>query len=77
MAGDATLFQRSDMVEAGWNVIQAHPGRLARFARPAVSRTMRQARGSIEADDLLERDGARGGASAKRKSTTAADCRPG
>ena len=22
MAGDATLFQRSDMVEAGWNVIQ-------------------------------------------------------
>ena len=29
MIGDATLFQRADMVEAGWAVVDADPGRLA------------------------------------------------
>src|ERR1700730_6425343 len=57
MAGDATLFQRSDMVEAGWNVIQpildvwhALPAR--GFPNYAAGSW-----GPIEADDLLERDG--------------------
>jgi glucose-6-phosphate 1-dehydrogenase len=57
MAGDATLFQRADMVEAGWNVIQpildvwhALPAR--GFPNYAAGSW-----GPIEADDLLERDG--------------------
>ncbi len=57
MAGDATLFQRSDMVEAGWNVIQpildvwhALPAR--GFPNYAAGSW-----GPIEADELLERDG--------------------
>ncbi len=57
MAGDATLFQRSDMVEAGWSVIQpildvwhALPAR--GFPNYAAGSW-----GPIEADDLLERDG--------------------
>jgi len=57
MAGDATLFQRSDMVEPDGTVIQ--PILDVWHALPARgSRTMRQARGVLsEADDLLERDG--------------------
>jgi glucose-6-phosphate 1-dehydrogenase len=57
MAGDATLFQRADMVEAGWTVIQpildvwhALPAR--GFPNYAAGSW-----GPIEADDLLERDG--------------------
>src|ERR1700687_3696966 len=57
MAGDATLFQRSDMVEAGWNVIQpildvwhALPAR--GFPNYAAGSW-----GPMEADELLERDG--------------------
>jgi len=57
MAGDATLFQRSDMVEAGWTVIQpildvwhALPAR--GFPNYAAGSW-----GPIEAEDLLERDG--------------------
>jgi len=57
MAGDATLFQRSDMVEAGWNVIQpildvwhALPSR--GFPNYAAGSW-----GPAEAEDLLERDG--------------------
>jgi glucose-6-phosphate 1-dehydrogenase len=56
MAGDATLFQRADMVEAGWSVIQpildvwhALPAR--GFPNYAAGSW-----GPIEADDLLERD---------------------
>ena len=57
MAGDATLFQRADMVEAGWNVIQpildvwhalpprGFPNYAAGFWGP------------VEAEELLERDG--------------------
>ncbi len=57
MAGDATLFQRADMVEAGWSVIQpildvwhALPPR--GFPNYAAGTW-----GPAEADDLLERDG--------------------
>jgi glucose-6-phosphate 1-dehydrogenase len=57
MAGDATLFQRADMVEAGWNVIQpildvwhALPAR--GFPNYAAGSW-----GPVEADELLERDG--------------------
>jgi glucose-6-phosphate 1-dehydrogenase len=57
MAGDATLFQRADMVEAGWSVIQpildvwhALPAR--GFPNYAASSW-----GPIEADELLEKDG--------------------
>jgi glucose-6-phosphate 1-dehydrogenase len=57
MIGDATLFQRADMVEAGWRVIQ--PVLDAWSAAPA-ERFPNYAAGSwgpLEADDLLERDG--------------------
>jgi glucose-6-phosphate 1-dehydrogenase len=57
MAGDATLFQRADMVEAGWNVIQpildvwrALPARV--FPNYSAGSW-----GPAEAEDLLERDG--------------------
>jgi glucose-6-phosphate 1-dehydrogenase len=57
MAGDPTLFQRSDMVEAGWSVIQpiidvwhALPAR--GFPNYAAGSW-----GPKEADDLLARDG--------------------
>ena len=57
MAGDATLFQRADMVEAGWSVIQpildvwhALPAR--GFPNYAAGSW-----GPAEAEELLERDG--------------------
>jgi len=57
IAGDPTLFQRADMVEAGWNVIQpvidvwhALPAR--GFPNYAAGSW-----GPVEADELLERDG--------------------
>ena len=57
MVGDATLFQRADMVEAGWSVIQpildvwhALPAR--GFPNYAAGSW-----GPREADELLERDG--------------------
>ena len=56
MAGDATLFQRADMVEAGWSVIQpiidvwhALPAR--GFPNYAAGSW-----GPVEAEELLERD---------------------
>jgi glucose-6-phosphate 1-dehydrogenase len=59
MIGDQTLFQRADMVEAGWNVVnpvldlwKALPPR--NFPN-YVSGTW----GPKEADELLERDGRR------------------
>jgi glucose-6-phosphate 1-dehydrogenase len=57
MIGDATLFQRADMVEAGWKVIQ--PVLDAWKAVPA-ERFPNYAAGSwgpAEADELLARDG--------------------
>jgi glucose-6-phosphate 1-dehydrogenase len=57
MAGDATLFQRADMVEAGWSVIQpildvwhALPAR--GFPNYAAGSW-----GPVEAEELLKRDG--------------------
>jgi glucose-6-phosphate 1-dehydrogenase len=57
MAGDATLFQRADMVEAGWNVIQpildvwhALPAR--GFPNYAAGSW-----GPVEGEELLEKDG--------------------
>jgi glucose-6-phosphate 1-dehydrogenase len=57
MAGDATLFQRADMVEAGWSVIQpildvwhALPAR--GFPNYAAGSW-----GPVEAEELLEKDG--------------------
>lgn len=57
MCGDPTLFQRADMVEAGWSVIQplldvwkALPPR--HFPNYAAGSW-----GPPEADDLLQRDG--------------------
>ncbi len=56
MIGDATLFQRADMVEAGWSVVQpvldvwsAHPA--ANFPNYAAGSW-----GPKEADDLMARD---------------------
>jgi glucose-6-phosphate 1-dehydrogenase len=57
MAGDATLFQRADMVEAGWNVIQ--PILDVWHALPARDFPNYTAGswGPPEAAQLLERDG--------------------
>jgi glucose-6-phosphate 1-dehydrogenase len=57
MAGDATLFQRADMVEAGWTVIQ--PVLDVWHALPARGFPNYAAGswGPIEADELLEKDG--------------------
>jgi glucose-6-phosphate 1-dehydrogenase len=57
MIGDATLFQRADMVEAGWRVVTSvldawkalPPGNFPNYAAGTC--------GPREADDLLERDG--------------------
>jgi glucose-6-phosphate 1-dehydrogenase len=57
MAGDATLFQRSDMVEAGWKVIQ--PILDVWHAIPARGFPNYPAGswGPADAEELLERDG--------------------
>lgn len=55
MTGDATLFQRSDTVEAGWNIVEPvlraweEPDTIAGYAAGS--------RGPREADVLLARDG--------------------
>jgi glucose-6-phosphate 1-dehydrogenase len=57
MMGDATLFQRADMVEAGWSLIQ--PVLDVWKALPPRSFPNYEAGswGPKEADELLERDG--------------------
>ena len=57
MAGDATLFQRADMVEAGWSVIQ--PILDVWHALPArgFPNYASGSWGPVEGDELLERDG--------------------
>jgi glucose-6-phosphate 1-dehydrogenase len=57
MAGDATLFQRSDMVEAGWNVIQPILDVWRALPARGFPNYAAGSWGPIEADDLLERDG--------------------
>ena len=57
MVGDATLFQRADMVEAGWRVVD--PILDAWKATPATDFPNYAAGswGPSAADDLLKRDG--------------------
>jgi glucose-6-phosphate 1-dehydrogenase len=57
MVGDATLFQRSDMVEAGWSVVG--PVQDVWRALPARSFPNYDSGswGPKEADDLMKRDG--------------------
>jgi glucose-6-phosphate 1-dehydrogenase len=57
MAGDPTLFQRSDMVEAGWNVIQPILDVWRALPARGFPNYSAGSWGPIEADDLLERDG--------------------
>ena len=57
MIGDATLFQRADMVEAGWNIVDPvldvwkalPPHRFPNYAAGSW--------GPKESDELLQRDG--------------------
>jgi len=57
MVGDATLFQRADNIEAGWEVVQPvldfwashHPDNFPNYAAGS--------QGPVEADTLLQNDG--------------------
>jgi glucose-6-phosphate 1-dehydrogenase len=57
MAGDATLFQRSDMVEAGWNVIQPILDVWHALPPRGFPNYAAGSWGPVEAEELLERDG--------------------
>ena len=57
MAGDATLFQRSDMVEAGWEVIQPILDVWRALPARGFPNYAAGSWGPMEAEDLLERDG--------------------
>jgi glucose-6-phosphate 1-dehydrogenase len=56
MMGDATLFQRADMVEAGWGVVQPMLDLWATGAAP-VHEYSAGSHGPGAADRLLDRDG--------------------
>ena len=57
MVGDATLFQRADMVEAGWNVIQPLLDVWKALPARGFPNYPSGSWGPKEADELLERDG--------------------
>ncbi|MGC2849494.1 MAG: glucose-6-phosphate dehydrogenase [Candidatus Acidiferrum sp.] len=57
MAGDATLFQRSDMVEAGWKVIQPILDVWHALPPRGFPNYAAGSWGPVEAEELLERDG--------------------
>ncbi len=57
MVGDATLFQRADMVEAGWNVIQPLLDVWKALPARGFPNYPSGSWGPTEADELLERDG--------------------
>ena len=58
MTGDQTLFHRMDMVEAGWQAVDADPRRLEKRRELAACRPTSRGRGGRrEADLLIERDG--------------------
>ena len=57
MMGDATLFQRADMVEAGWGVIQPVIDVWKALPPRGFPNYPSGSWGPQEADDLLERDG--------------------
>jgi glucose-6-phosphate 1-dehydrogenase len=57
MIGDATLFQRADMVEAGWSLIQPVLDVWKALPPRAFPNYAAGSWGPREADELLERDG--------------------
>jgi glucose-6-phosphate 1-dehydrogenase len=57
MAGDATLFQRADMVEAGWKVIQPVLDVWHALPPRGFPNYAAGSWGPAEAEELLERDG--------------------
>lgn len=57
MIGDATLFQRADMVEAGWKVIEPILDVWKALPPRAFPNYQSGTWGPKEADELLERDG--------------------
>jgi len=57
MIGDATLFQRADMVEAAWSVIQPVIDVWKALPARGFPNYAAGSWGPLEADDLLERDG--------------------
>jgi len=59
MIGDATLFQRADQVEAGWNVVQPILDHWAKVKPEGFPNYASGSQGPAEADALIARDGAR------------------
>ena len=57
MVGDATLFQRADMVEAGWTVIQPILDVWHALPPRGFPNYAAGSWGPVEAEELLERDG--------------------
>ena len=57
MLGDATLFQRADMVEAGWSVIQPLLDVWKALPARGFPNYRSGSWGPQEADDMMERDG--------------------
>jgi glucose-6-phosphate 1-dehydrogenase len=57
MIGDATLFQRADMVEAAWGVIEPVIDVWKALPARGFPNYSAGSWGPQEADDLLERDG--------------------
>ncbi len=57
MIGDATLFQRAEMVEAGWSVVEPVLDVLEGAAATRLPELSRRLMGPKEADDLMKRDG--------------------
>lgn len=58
MLGDATLFTRSDAVEAAWRVVDPILDAWKQAAPPTFPNYAAGSRGPNEADDLIARDGA-------------------
>jgi len=57
MSGDQTLFQRADMVESGWNLIQPILDVWKALPPRTFPNYPSGSWGPVEADELLERDG--------------------
>jgi glucose-6-phosphate 1-dehydrogenase len=57
MIGDATLFQRADMVEAGWNVVEPVLDVWKALTARNFPNYGAGAWGPKEADELMKRDG--------------------
>jgi glucose-6-phosphate 1-dehydrogenase len=59
MIGDATLFQRADMVEAGWRIVQPVLDNWAAEKPADFPNYAGGSRGPKAADELLANDGGR------------------